>query len=76
MVMGFINGLSNSSFRKILSELKPKSLEEAYSLIKNEQKDEVQPISSLNAINFTPKESHRSCSDKLQILLDKVDKLE
>ena len=55
MEMGFINGLSNSSFRKILSELKPKSLEEAYSLIKNEQIDEVKAISGLNATNFTPK---------------------
>ena len=36
----------------------------------------MQPISSHNAINFTSKESHCSCSDKLQILLDKVDKLE
>lgn len=54
MVMAFINGLNNKNYKTALKEIKPKSLDEAYALIKNEKEigQITCPLRSLNAPNM------------------------
>jgi len=75
MVMGFVNGLSNSSFTKALTELKPTTLEEAYSLIKNEESKSVSHVLQINGINSVEKE-RCDCSSQIQLLLSRISRLE
>lgn len=76
MLMTFINGLHNSAFSKILKELKPATIEEAYSLIKNEKVDEYRQMSYVNALQLPPPNDRCSCSNQIQLLLSKVKELE
>ena len=74
LILAFTNGLLNQSTRKILEELKPKTPDEAYSLIKDEKIDDETPNASL----FALKESHDQCSclSKIEHLTAKIGELE
>jgi len=76
MILAFINGLQNTAFAKILTELKPKTVDEAYTLIKHEKTDENQEISYVNALINSPKQNTCNCSIEIQNLNNKVKKLE
>ena len=62
MILAFINGLQNTAFAKILTELKPKTVDEAYTLIKHEKTDENQEISYVNALINSQKQNTCNCS--------------
>lgn len=74
LIMVFINGLYSSAARKILEELKPKSLDEAYSLIKDEKINLETCDSPLYAINETRENCH--CQKKIDLLIEKINELE
>jgi len=51
LVMAFINGLKSDKLTKVLEQLKPKTLDKAFELIKNEQSDTFDEEVNLFAIN-------------------------
>jgi len=62
MILAFINGLQNIAFAKTFTELKPKTVDEAYTLIKDEKTDENQEISYVKALINSPKQNKCNCS--------------
>ena len=74
--MGFINGLNNSLFRKILNELKPQTLDKAFILIKKEETQECSQFNHINAINNTEKMFNCDCSSQIQSLLVRISQME
>lgn len=74
LLKSFINGLMNAEARKVLDELKPRTLEEAFSLIKDEKFENGFQEECIFAIN---KESQTcSCSRRIENLLHRIKELE
>ena len=74
LLMAFINGLANKSARKILEELKPKNVEEAFSLIKDEKFETNNVDQHIYA--FQEEKRICSCHKTIDSLLEKIDHLE
>lgn len=78
MVMAFINGLQNKAVSRILGELKPKTLEEAFNLVKKEKtNDDADGNLFLQIKNEKhDKNNHCQCVEKIEMLSAKVRELE
>lgn len=74
MVTAFVNGLHNPNLAKILKELKPQSLTEAYDLIKKERVDTVEDCATINIIKDNKIKC--DCAEKVEYLFTKVKELE
>ena len=72
--MVFINGLRSISAKFVLEELKPRTLDEAYSLIKDEKLDAEEIESPIYAFNES--KPNCFCYKKIEQLKEKIDELE
>ena len=74
LVMAFINGLINPTTRKILAELKPKTIDEAFSLIKDEKVEN----EGIDTSIFAMKDEKQTCDciNKVDYLIKKIKELE
>lgn len=72
MIMAFTHGLRNAALVKVLNEIKPETLDEAYKLIKSEKLTDDE-----EAINVIKEDNTQcSCHTKVEYLMKKVKELE
>jgi len=74
LIMCFTNGLSNKRFSKILNEIKPKSLKQAFELIKNEKSESAE--NNVHALNDEHYNNHCQCESKFNVLISRINQLE
>lgn len=76
MVLAFINGLKNKAASRILNELKPQSLEEAFQLVKKEKVNEEDEHQLCLQIKEEEKQKHCQCLEKIELLTARIRELE